>query len=1179
MKKILPTALLVVLALACDEARLLPVAPDGNRSVSVTFSDANPKRGSVIEVTVRTPVGTGAPILGSYSARLELGDGLEFVEAVRVGAAEAIRTSGDTVIAAGASVSGFADGRLFAVRARVLNPTLLDAVRVSLDESMSAGFAGAKRATMAIAGNTGKWGDVSADGSVSAADAQAILTDVVGVALPSGYVKANGDANCDGAVAAADAQIVLSYVVALPVTQFCVGQPMVFSLTLKTYSGDATKPIAVLDDGSKVTVSSWTDNGTNVGNFTQTAYIDQKRSLEFRVTYGSSDLPTRIYDMKTKESITIETRDDRIDYLFFDATGTYATGVAVVTSGTKLQLAKINSTPSFAGQLSAVSNTVSFSAVAKVDAGLGTLIDAPAGLTAYHNATASSGTATAGFKKRMAQVGLLAIAAVDPTTIGGTATNIPAGLVAGGLEAIAVANYPNYHKTAGDTFEQTLGKYLQDGIAADKTPKDAVAEAVAELKSSSTLAPADLGKLATKVGGTSDVLATLAGSSSFQAATGSPAVASTAVEGFAVDNTDKMYTLTGNVGATGSLTVNGTATGGSTIAITGTLTGSSFSGSYSGTPGTGSLTGTTTSLGSCQTQNSSGGQGTFAKTFNMGSSTGDVTFSYDAFSIPDAFRVVNGGVTHLNTGSVSNTGSKTFALSGSIVFVTVSAPLSGTAWNFTLSCPKAPTASKAIAVNAGDNQSAGVGAAVAIAPSVKVTNPTTGAALSGETVTFAVGSGGGSITGASAVTNASGIATVGSWTLGSTAGTNTLTASLTGATGSPVTFTATAAGATIAINDGDKQAQMVSTAVPTAPSVIVKDGAGTPIAGATVTFAVAGGSGSITGGTATTNASGIATVGSWTLGATANLNKLSATITGGASVTIVAAGCSGTGAGFKITLCVGSELTTSQRTAFTTAATKWEGIITGDLADALQNRTAASAYCGTSSWTMTNFTVDDLLIFASLEPIDGVGKVLGSAGPCLIRNTGSLPTVGRMRFDTDDVVKLETDNSLNSVILHEMGHVIGIGSLWDDANFNFLKSPSSSTSKLDTYFSGTNGIAGFNAIGGTSYTGGQKVPVENEHGTGTINSHWRETVFDNELMTGFLNSGVSNPLSLMTVRSLEDFGYTVNTANADTYTKTFTVIGAGGPSTEKKIELLGDVDKLPLAAVDAQGRVVRILRR
>src|SRR5207253_6201203 len=57
---------------------------------------------------------------------------------------------------------------------------------------------------------------------------------------------------------------------------------------------------------------------------------------------------------------------------------------------------------------------------------------------------------------------------------------------------------------------------------------------------------------------------------------------------------------------------------------------------------------------------------------------------------------------------------------------------------------------------------------------------------------LAVVLGNGTITGANQTTNTSGIATVGSWTLGSTAGTNTLTATATGSgiTGNPVTFTA-----------------------------------------------------------------------------------------------------------------------------------------------------------------------------------------------------------------------------------------------------------------------------------------------------------------------------------------------------------------------------------------------------
>lgn len=61
------------------------------------------------------------------------------------------------------------------------------------------------------------------------------------------------------------------------------------------------------------------------------------------------------------------------------------------------------------------------------------------------------------------------------------------------------------------------------------------------------------------------------------------------------------------------------------------------------------------------------------------------------------------------------------------------------------------------------------------------------------------------------------------------------------------------------------------------PSVIVSDQRGAPQAGVPVTFAVTGGGGTLTGGTATTNSSGIATVGSWTIGPGDGANTLSAT--------------------------------------------------------------------------------------------------------------------------------------------------------------------------------------------------------------------------------------------------------------------------------------------------------------
>ena len=197
----------------------------------------------------------------------------------------------------------------------------------------------------------------------------------------------------------------------------------------------------------------------------------------------------------------------------------------------------------------------------------------------------------------------------------------------------------------------------------------------------------------------------------------------------------------------------------------------------------------------------------------------------------------------------------------------------------------------ALTIVAGDAQTAVAGSDVTIAPSVKVTDAN-GNAVAGVTVTFAAASGGGSVTGASATSNATGIATVGSWKLGTTAGTNILTAS----SGSlpEVSFTATGtagAAALITINAGNNQAATVGTAVPVPPSVKVTDANANVVAGATVTFAVAFGGGSVTGANATSNASGIATVGSWTVGAAAGINSLTATLAGvaGASVTFNAA--------------------------------------------------------------------------------------------------------------------------------------------------------------------------------------------------------------------------------------------------------------------------------------------------
>jgi hypothetical protein len=192
-----------------------------------------------------------------------------------------------------------------------------------------------------------------------------------------------------------------------------------------------------------------------------------------------------------------------------------------------------------------------------------------------------------------------------------------------------------------------------------------------------------------------------------------------------------------------------------------------------------------------------------------------------------------------------------------------------------------------IAVQAGNDQTAAVGTQVATPPSVIVRDANNNP-VSGVEVIFAVATGGGTIDPASPATvstDANGVAALTSWTLGAVAGANTLTVTAPGLTGSPVTFTATGYGAAtqIAVQAGNNPTAVVGTQVATAPSVVVRDASNIPVPGVSMTFAVGVGGGTISPAspaTVTTDANGVAALTSWTLGTTAGMNTLTATVDG-----------------------------------------------------------------------------------------------------------------------------------------------------------------------------------------------------------------------------------------------------------------------------------------------------------
>ena len=242
--------------------------------------------------------------------------------------------------------------------------------------------------------------------------------------------------------------------------------------------------------------------------------------------------------------------------------------------------------------------------------------------------------------------------------------------------------------------------------------------------------------------------------------------------------------------------------------------------------------------------------------------------------------------------------------------------------------------------------------------------------------------------------------------------------------------------------------------------------------------------------------------------------------------------------------------TPSVKKALITAAQKWMSIIVGDDGDVPQR---------------DGSRIDDLVIDVQVGPIDGQSGVLAYAYATGVRTDDKSYHAyrGDVRVDTADSGGGNYDQ-LYSTVLHEIGHVLGIGTNWTQLGLltgNHSRSPR---------FVGKNAVREYNRLFKTVNV---SVPVENTGSPGTRGGHWSENVLQEELMTGYLNSVTyypdgrtgftsNTPLSTITVGAMEDEGYEVNYSAADewnplTHKTTYTNAADdfGGTAFERKISV------------------------
>jgi hypothetical protein len=239
--------------------------------------------------------------------------------------------------------------------------------------------------------------------------------------------------------------------------------------------------------------------------------------------------------------------------------------------------------------------------------------------------------------------------------------------------------------------------------------------------------------------------------------------------------------------------------------------------------------------------------------------------------------------------------------------------------------------------------------------------------------------------------------------------------------------------------------------------------------------------------------------------------------------------------GFQIDLRFVGNVSSAVKTAAALAAQRWETVISAPLIP--YHVVTTANLCG-ARIPAVDTTETSMMIIIQSDSIDGRSNTVGLGGPCIIRDDApQFTALGTITVDSADVGSLAQQGLLVSMLTHEMGHVLGIGTLWSDGtvrdSVTYFPNTAAGLGGPDPVFIGRAARVAAAELGFTADSS-VGVPIENSGGDGTRDGHWRATVFGHELMTGTLHNGL-DPLSLVTIEALADFGYTVVPEAADDF--------------------------------------------
>ena len=229
------------------------------------------------------------------------------------------------------------------------------------------------------------------------------------------------------------------------------------------------------------------------------------------------------------------------------------------------------------------------------------------------------------------------------------------------------------------------------------------------------------------------------------------------------------------------------------------------------------------------------------------------------------------------------------------------------------------------------------------------------------------------------------------------------------------------------------------------------------------------------------------------------------------------ASCAVDADGFDIELVYLDSFTAAQRAAIDSAAARWEEVVVGDVLDI--DDASLNQWSSVLNRRVTyEGAVDDLLVFVGKNPAQtSRASVLQMRWP----HEGGQALIAEVAFNPSQLRRSEREGWLYKLVLHELGHALGIGTTW---------SIERTACDVESYrFTGAAARLAFDMAGGGDYLE-PKVPISNDL------AHWPASVLAGEIMADVAATDDTLSLSAISVAALGDLGYEVDFAAADPYT-------------------------------------------